>query len=290
MQNEQEEIIAKTVLIPTERYLKTGAHIGTRFKSGDMKPYIYKQRSDGLKVLDIQITDQRIAAAAKMIAELPADRIMVVSRKLYGQTPAKKFADAIGAKSIVGRFIPGTFTNSNNKRFVEPKIVVVSEPDSDGQAVNEAAAVKATVIALCSTNNSTKHVNLVIPINNKGRKSLALVYWLLAREVLKARGTISKDDDFKENVEDFEYKLTEADIQEEEAGRRLKGKGGRFGHRPFRSFGGRTDRFSSYSNPRGDSTNPTTPSSTTSSLSSSAAASQTAPAVEKKASDQKSET
>ncbi len=216
-----------TMLITADRYLKTGAHIGTRYKTGEMKRFIYKQRPDGLKVLDLQTLDKRIKTAGQMTAKYPAERVIVVSRKLYGQQSAISFAKAIGAQRIVGRFVPGTFTNPDSKTFKEPALLIATESDSDMQAIEEAARIRVPVISLCSTNNTTKNVDLAIPVNNKGRKSLALVFWLLARETLKEKGAIKSDEEYKENLDDYEYKLPEHEKEEfdgrQERGFRRKG-------------------------------------------------------------------
>lgn len=224
----EEEITAKTLLLPTEKYLKTGVHIGSRFKSGDMKKYIYKQRSDGLKVLDVQTLDERIKLAAGFIAAFPIHKVMVVSRKLYGQKAVKEFAKLTGAKEITGRFVPGSFTNPNNRYFTEPKLLIATEPEGDAQAIEEATRTRIPVIALCSTNNSTENIDFVIPVNNKGRKSLALVYWLLARETMKELGIIKKDEEFKHSAEDFEYKIKDSETLLEEEENRKETR------RPFR--------------------------------------------------------
>lgn len=190
----------------TEKYLKTGAHIGTKYKTCGMKKYIYKRRDDGLKVMDIQTLDSRIEIAAKFISKYDKDKIIIASRKLYGKTPIKEFAEAIGAKALTGRFIPGSFTNPEGKKFIELDLLIVTEPDSDFQAVKEAKKLKVPIIALCSTNNNTKDVDLIIPVNNKGRKSLALVYWMIAKKILTER---KEEKEFKKTVEDFEYKIKE---------------------------------------------------------------------------------
>jgi len=247
---EQIQIAGQNLLISADKYLKSGAHIGTRFKSGDMKKYIYKMRPDGLSVLDVQTLDERIKTAAQFIAKFKPEKIAVVARRLYGKTPAEKFAETIGAKSFISRFIPGTFTNSTHKDFFEPRLVIATEPESDSQAINEAAKTNSAVIGICSTNNSTKNIDLVIPANNKGRKSLALVYWLLAREVLKAKEQISKDEQFDRKIEEFEYKLTEEDIKAEQEAAEAKqsrfGRG-RFNRSSGRSFGNRPRSSSSFS-------------------------------------------
>lgn len=224
--------MADKMLLDVDKYLKTGSHIGTVFKTGDMKRFVFKVRKDGLKVFDIQTIDRRIMVAAKFLAKFPSGKIVSVSRKLYGQEPARQFAEAIGGKTVVGRFVPGTFTNTKSQSFVEPSVVIVTEPESDSQAISEATRVRIPVIALASTNNSLKNIDIVIPINNKGRKSLALAYWLLAREILKEKGEIKKHEDFSKTMEDFEYKLKEG--AEEEGDERSESEGG---FRQRRSFG-----------------------------------------------------
>lgn len=204
-----EETKDKKHLTEIDEYLKTGSHIGTKFKTGEMKRYIFKQRRDGLRVLDVETIDQRIRTASKFLARYDSKGIIAVARKTYGQEPVKQFAQAIGGKAILGRFVPGTFTNPEAKKFVEPKIVIVTDPESDKQVLKEVEKTNAPVIAMCSTNNSLSSIDLVIPINNKGRKSLALAYYLLARETLKEKGEIKNDDEFKKKIEDFEYQMKE---------------------------------------------------------------------------------
>ncbi|MDI6640580.1 MAG: 30S ribosomal protein S2 [Methanocellales archaeon] len=189
-------------LIPMDEYLASGVHIGTQQKTGDMMKFIYRVRTDGLYVLDVQATDQRIRVAAKLLAKYEPEKILVVSARQYGQRPAEMLAKAIGAKSIVGRFIPGTLTNPRYVNYTEPDILIVTDPAGDAQAVTEAVSIGIPVIGMCDTNNLTTNIDLVIPTNNKGRKALAVVYWLLARETLKDRGEA-----FSYALEDFEAEL-----------------------------------------------------------------------------------
>ena len=190
-------------LIPMDEYLAAGVHIGTQQKTEDMQRFIYRVRNDGLYVLDVQSTDERIRAAAKFLAKYDAANVLVVCARQYGQHPAEMFAKAIGAKDIVGRFIPGSLTNPAYMFFTEPDVVVVTDPIGDAQAVSEAINIGVPVVAMCDTNNMTQNIDLVIPTNNKGRKALALVYWLLAREVTKERG----EQGFSYTVNDFESEI-----------------------------------------------------------------------------------
>ncbi len=183
-----EEVTEYESLIPVDEYLAAGVHIGTQQKTEDMKRFVYRVRADGLYVLDVKATDDRIKTAAKFLSKFDPARILVVSARQYGQFPATMFAKVIGAKSMVGRFIPGTLTNPEYRDFVEPDIVVVTDPIGDLQAVKEAVDIGVPVVAMCDTNNMTMHIDLVIPTNNKGRKALALIYWLLAQEITKLRG------------------------------------------------------------------------------------------------------
>ncbi len=189
-------------LIPVDEYLAAGVHIGTQQKTEDMKRFVYRVRADGLYVLDVKATDERIKIAANFLSKFDPARILVVSARQYGQFPATMFAKVTGAKSVVGRFIPGTLTNPEYRDFVEPDVVVVTDPIGDSQAVKEAVDVGVPVIAMCDTNNMTTHIDIVIPTNNKGRKALALIYWLLAKEITKLRG---QQTDYA--VNDFEIEI-----------------------------------------------------------------------------------
>jgi small subunit ribosomal protein S2 len=189
-------------IIPQDEYLTAGIHIGTQQKTKEMMRFVYRVRTDGLYVLDIQATDERIRLAAKMLSKYDPQRILVVSARQYGHYPSEMFAKAIGAKAITGRFIPGTLTNPKLHIYIEPDVLVVTDPSGDVQAVNEAINVGIPVIGLCDTNNATSNVDLVIPTNNKGRKALALIYWLLAKKTLEERG-----DSINYTVADFEAEL-----------------------------------------------------------------------------------
>jgi small subunit ribosomal protein S2 len=176
------------LLIPVDDYLGAGVHIGTQQKTKDMERFIHRVRTDGLYVLDVSMTDRRIRTAADFLANYDAEQILVASSRQYGRFPAEKFAEAVGARARTGRFIPGTLTNPKYDGYIEPDVVVVTDPIGDSQAVKEAITVGIPVIAMCDSNNTTSNVDLVVPTNNKGRKALSVVYWLLANETLDRRG------------------------------------------------------------------------------------------------------
>jgi small subunit ribosomal protein S2 len=195
------------LLVAEDLYLTSGVHIGTQQKSADMRRFIFKVRNDGLYVLDIKSTDDRIRVAANFLAGYEPSRILVVCQRQYGQKPARTFAKNIGAKSMVGRFVPGTLTNPHLPTYFEPDVIVVTDPSADQQALREAVNIGIPVLALCDANNDLKFVDLAIPANNKGRRSLALVYWLLTREVVKAKNIITKDEEFSLELDEFEATL-----------------------------------------------------------------------------------
>ncbi|MFC6785685.1 30S ribosomal protein S2 [Halobaculum halobium] len=176
------------LLIPVEDYLSAGVHIGTQQKTKDMERFIHRVRDDGLYVLDVSKTDGRIRTAASFLSNYDPEQVLVTSSRQYGRFPAEKFADAIGARARTGRFIPGTLTNPEYAGYIEPDVVVVTDPIGDAQAVKEAITVGIPVIAMCDSNNQVSNVDLVIPTNNKGRRALSVVYWLLANETLDRRG------------------------------------------------------------------------------------------------------
>ena len=195
------------LLVAEDIYLTSGVHIGTQQKSADMKDFIYKVRQDGLYVLDVKKTDDRIRATAKFLARFDPKRILVVSARQYGQRPAREFSKAIGAPAFAGRFVPGTLTNPMNEAFIEPEVILCTDPAADKQALKEALDIGIPIIAMCDANNETRNVDLVIPTNTKGRRALACIYWVLTREVLLARGDLKDPADFTMEIEDFESKL-----------------------------------------------------------------------------------
>lgn len=189
--------------------LSTGIRVGTPVKTKYMVPFIIRANPEGLYILDISKTLSRIDIAAKFISRADISKVAVTSAREYGKTPVEKFCNLTHAKYILGRFMPGTFTNPALPKYMEPQIVIVTDPQADQQAVLEATRAGVPVIAICNSDNVTSKVDVVIPANNRGRKALATVYWLLAREVLKKQGVIKTDSEMKVPIEDFETKLVE---------------------------------------------------------------------------------
>lgn len=198
---------SEELLISEEEYQKSGVHIGTQMKSKDMLNYIFKIRNDGLYILDVRKTNSALVTAGRMLARFEPSDILVVAQRQYAFRPVNKFSEVVGANSIVGRFIPGTLTNPRLLNYKEAKAIVITDPLADTQVMKEAKKTGIPIIALCDANNKTDYVDLVIPTNNKGRRSLAVIYWLLAREILKNKNRIASYQDFTFTIDDFEVQL-----------------------------------------------------------------------------------
>jgi len=207
----QDTAVADGLLLPRDTLLSAGIHIGTRMKTRDMEPFIYRVRPDGLFVLDVQKTDERIKVAAKFLARFEPAKIAVAASRLYAQEPVRKFCELTGATSVTGRFIPGLLSNPLYVNRIDPEVIIVSDPRADSQAVKEASKAGIPIVALCSTDNEFAGVDMIIPTNNKGRRALAVIFWLLARQILRERGELSIDKDPQVAIDDFEAKLSRDD-------------------------------------------------------------------------------
>lgn len=190
------------LLVPNDEYLKTGIHIGTKFKTKHMAEFIYKTRPDGLSVLNVQKIDERLKQAATLLANYKPEDILIACRRENGWKSVKKFAEITGCKHFAGRYPPGVLTNPALKNFIEAKILIVTDAWPDRNAVQDAMKIGLPIIAICDTNNQANNIDLVIPGNNKGRKSLGLIFMLLAKLYLDKRKMLAEKD-FKYTLDDF---------------------------------------------------------------------------------------
>ncbi len=191
------------LLVPLDTYLRAGLHIGTKFKTKYMEPFIYKIRPDGLAVLNVQAIDKRLAVVAAFLSKFEPQDILVIGKRENGWKAMQMFSRLTGARTYPGRYHPGILTNPELEDFMEAKVVLVTDPWPDKDAVKDAVHVSSSVIALCDTNNETTYVDLAIPCNNKGRKSLGLVFYILAREYLLRRKMIKNEKEMTISVDEF---------------------------------------------------------------------------------------
>jgi len=196
-----------------KKILSTGIRVGTQVKTKFMKPFITKASPEGLYMIDLDLTIERIKIAAKFINRIDIKKVIICSGREYANTPIEKFCEVTGLTKMLGRFMPGTLTNPSLSYYIEPKLLLISDPQVDSQAITEATNAGIPVIGISNTDNITSKIDLVIPANNRGRKALATIYWLLAREILIERGELKENESLKYEIDDFETKITEEEIE-----------------------------------------------------------------------------
>ena len=192
---------------------RSGLRVGTNVKTKFMKSFITKTTDEGLYMLDGDMTLEKIMTSAKFINRVGAENIIVCSGRQYAGIPIEKFCEMTGAKHHLRRFMPGTLTNPSLPYYIEPKIVFISDPEVDQQALIEATNAGIPVIGLSNTENITSKLDIIIPANNRGRRALATMYWLLVRQILIEKGELKENESMKYEIEDFESKHTEEEIE-----------------------------------------------------------------------------
>ncbi|MBD3261799.1 MAG: 30S ribosomal protein S2 [Candidatus Altiarchaeales archaeon] len=216
---DEQQQTTKELLVSLDEYLSNGVHVGLKYKTADMRPFIYKIRPDRLCVFDVQKIDERLRMAAEFVARFDPKDVVVVSNRVYGRTPIKKFCENTGCRVYPGRFVSGSLTNPEIETFVEPKLLIVTDPTADSQAVKEAGDMGVAIMAICDTNTRTHNIDFIIPSNNKGKNSLALVYWALAKEVSRIR-SVEFNAEFEDFISQAEPQPYLLEIQEKQRRRR----------------------------------------------------------------------
>ncbi len=186
-------------LVPLDQYLKAGLHIGTKYKTKYMEPFIYKVRPDGLSILNIQEINKRLKLLASVLARYDPEDILVIGRRENSWKALRAFSQVTGIKIFTERYSPGVLLNLALEDFMEINLLLVVDPFPDKNVIDDALKLGIPVLALCDTNNTANELDLVVPCNNKGRKSLGLIFYILAREYLK----LKKIGEIKLKPEDF---------------------------------------------------------------------------------------
>jgi small subunit ribosomal protein SAe len=210
----------------TQRMLASHVHLGTKNVSNGMKKYVYTRTKEGVNVINLHATWEKLILAARIIVaiENPHD-VIACSTRMFGQRAVLKFAQSTGTQYMAGRFIPGTFTNQVTPKFQQPRVLILTDPRTDHQALNEARLANIPVIAFCDTDAPLNFVDIAIPCNNRGRHAIGMMYWLLAREVLRMRGTIPRSVPWDVQVDLFFYRDPDEVMKKEDTKAVTSGKG-----------------------------------------------------------------
>jgi len=200
-----------------QKLLACQVHLGTENLDPSMKRYVWKRNANGFYIINLQKTWEKLILAARVIVaiENPAE-VCVISGRPWGQRAVLKFAQYTGATAISGRFTPGTFTNQIQEKFIEPRLLIVTDPHADHQPIREASYVNIPTIALAQTDSSLRHVDIAIPANNKGQQAIGLMFWLLAREVLYLRKVLNRSSPWDVMVDLFFYRDPEAEQEQQQ--------------------------------------------------------------------------
>lgn len=193
----------KELLIANDEYLKAGIHIGTKFKTKHMANFIYKTRPDGLSVLNIQQIDERIQTLINLLSNYEPEEIIISCRRENGWKPLKYLNEITGIRTFEGRYPPGILTNTKLSNYTEAKIMMVVDPWPDKNAVSDALKIGIPVIGLCDTNNQANNLDLIVPCNNKGKKSIGLLFYLLAKNYAINKKIIKNEKEMKYDLDKF---------------------------------------------------------------------------------------
>ncbi|MBM3234209.1 30S ribosomal protein S2 [Candidatus Pacearchaeota archaeon] len=215
----KKEIKSETgTLIPIDDYVKAGSYIGTKVITPDMRKYVYRRRADGIAIINTNIIDEKLKEGAKFLSNYSPENFIVVCKREAGWRAVKLFSELTGVRAFTKKYPAGIITNTSLPNFFETDMIFICDPWLDKNALNDAKNVKIKVMGICDTNNLTKDIDVVMPANNKSNKSLGVIFYILAREYLKARNIDKKlpemEEFIGEKLEELQPKKSKS--QEEE--------------------------------------------------------------------------
>jgi len=199
-------------LVSLEEYIKAGVHIGTKIKNKQTKKFIARVRSDGLAIIDVMKLDERLRLSTKLLSRYEPYQILAVGRRETARKPLQMLNKYTGINVYPKRYPPGLLTNPALDIFKDVDVVIITDPILDRNALLDAYRTGKITIAFVDTNNSLSYIDIAIPANNRGVKSLALLYYIIAREYLRNRGLLSKREELPVSYEEF----MEKGLEEEE--------------------------------------------------------------------------
>ncbi len=178
----------QTILTPLEDYIKTASYLGTKVITPSMRKYVYRRRLDGLAILNTLLVDKKLADAIDFVKQYKPDEWTLVCKREAGWRAAKMFSELTGVRLFTKKYPSGVLTNTMLDNFIETKMIMICDPWLDKNALADAKNIRLPVVGICDTNNHTSDIDIIAIANNKSNKSMGLIFWLFAREYMKAHG------------------------------------------------------------------------------------------------------
>jgi small subunit ribosomal protein S2 len=187
------------MLVPLDEYVKSGIYLGTRAVTPNMKPFVYRRRADGLAIFNTDIIDEKLKEGIEYLSKFSPEEVILVCKRDAGWKAVEKFGELTGIRIFTKKYPAGILTNTLLPDFFENELTIITDQWIDKNALQDTLKVNKKVLMICDTNNFSKGADKIIIGNNKSEKSLELIFYLLAKGYMKARGMdLSKIPDLEE--------------------------------------------------------------------------------------------